>query len=37
MSFSAFRPVSFLHELLWEQYVQVSGHPPVLMLSSVHL
>lgn len=37
MSFSAFRPVSFLHELLWEQYVHVSGQPPVLMLSKVHL
>lgn len=37
MSFSALSPVSFLQELLCEQYVQVSGQPPVLMLSRVHL
>ena len=36
-SFSAFSPVSFFQELLCEQYVQVSGQPPVLMLSRVHL
>ena len=35
MSFSAFVPVSLLQWLLWLQYPQFSGQPPVLMLSSV--
>ena len=36
MSFSAFMPVLSLQEDDCEQYVHVSGQPPVLMLSSVH-
>ena len=28
--------MDLLQDELWEQYVHVSGQPPVLMLSSVH-
>lgn len=35
ISFSALSPVVLLQELLCAQYVQVSGQPPVFMLSRV--